>query len=82
MRYLIVENDCAYRLQRAATEAGADSTEPNAALFLECVSCLPTAPLLRKVTNENFGTFSFQPQLSANRCLPVLICVVPGRKAQ
>jgi hypothetical protein len=61
---------------RAATDTGADSTEPNAALFLECVS---TA--LRKVTNENFGTFSFQPQLSATAaCL--YLYVVPGRKAQ
>jgi len=26
--------------------------------------CLPTAPVLLKVTNENFGAFSFQRQLS------------------
>jgi hypothetical protein len=34
--------------------------------------CLPTAPVLLKVTNENFGTFSFQRQLSGKLQLAYL----------
>jgi hypothetical protein len=39
-------------------------TAPQRGYFLEWVLCLPTAPALPKGTNENFGTFSFQRQLS------------------
>ena len=48
------------------------SPEPSRTLF-GVLSCLPTAPALPKVTNENFGTFSFRRQLSGNYCLPVVI---------
>jgi hypothetical protein len=35
------------------------------------------------MTNENFGTFSFQRQLSGKQLLPrISLRVVPGRKAQ
>jgi hypothetical protein len=43
---------------------------------------LPTAPALPKVTNENFGTFSFQRQLSGKPLPAHATNVVPSRKAQ
>ena len=57
------------RVPHAARTEG-PLTAPNATLFLECVSCLPTAPALRKVRNENFGTFSF----NGSSGKPLLAC--------
>ena len=64
---------------RAATDTGADSTEPNAALFLECVSCLPTAPAAQ--SDERKFRYFLVSTAALGKPLLVFICV-PGRKAQ
>jgi hypothetical protein len=86
---LSMRGTCVARSARRNTGKGADSTRAKAALFagyLQVICrllCLPTAPALPKVTNENFGTFSFQRQLSGKLLLArVYSCVVAGHNAQ
>jgi len=74
MRYLIVENECTYRLQRAQQRISALIAPSRTRLYFWSVYRAYRRHLLRKVTNENFGTFSFQPQLS-DRCLYLYVCL-------
>ena len=75
MRYLIVENECTYRLQRAQQRIRALIAPSGTRLYFWSVYRAYRRHLLRKVTNENFGTFSFQPQLSATTACIYMWCL-------
>ena len=65
----------AFRLSMRGTCAAAaavlTTADPTRAKF-SVLSCLPTAPALPMVTNENFGTFSFYSSSPASYGLPYL----------
>jgi hypothetical protein len=66
---------------RAITVAGDDGTQLNVAIFAGY--CAYRRHRRCPKTNENFGTFSFQRQLSGKPMLSrISLHVVHGRKAQ